>query len=776
MHSEPKTANRGLVSCSTFYNQEENTMKKWIAIILTVLMIVSSVPLATASAATGDSASSAVSIGLGKTYTASWTKAHADAQNYYSKFTVSKRGYVTIKLQKVHSPSGISNYLNTDIYVYTSSGKQVWQAYSEAQDSTFSDYYTYKVGLNKGTYYLNFALKSWALSRDDSASAKYSVSFKATDYFEVEPNNSTDTATAIQVGKKYSAVYCDESYDTSYMDFFKVNLKKGHTYKFKIGAYGELSGTTTLLYILNSSLNELGRPDDSGIFRLKAGYTGTYYIKLYNCGFKEGVGYSVAVSDTTPYLTPAKASLYVGEKTQLHFVNAKGKTTWKTSNKKIATVSSSGKVTAKKAGKVTISVVSNGMIYKCKLTVKKLVVKSVKLSKKSLALYAGKSAALKATINPSDIKNAKVKWKSSDTKVATVSSSGKITAKKAGKATITATFKNKKAACKVTVKKFAITGLKLSKTAVTLAEGTSAALKTTITPKELKNTKVTWKSSNTKVATVNASGKITAKKAGKATITAVCKNKKAACKVTVKAITVKLSQKSIKMKKGASCTLKATVTPAEFSKQTVTWKSSDAKTAAVNSSGKVTAKKEGTAVITAVCGNKKATCKVIVQTNFERFRDYIIKNGKTGDDGNPTLTFEEKDYTLSVAYQAGTQKFRFYCDRDTSGRSKGEMYMSLTGDKSMPLTFYFASKDYEGNESLIVKGTATIIPSDYTWSTNKYKPEIRYTYDAYTFTRAQGADAAINQTTLCMLYWNDLLENYGFSFEDFGFTNWRNIV
>lgn len=140
--------------------------------------------------------------------------------------------------------------------------------------------------------------------------------------------------------------------------------------------------------------------------------------------------------------------------------NASKAVTYKSSNKKIATVSSKGVVTGKKAGKVNITVTSkkNKKVKKVvKITVKNLKPSSVKVSAAKATVVVGKTNTLKATVKPAGV-YCPVKWTSSNKTVATVSSNGKVTAKKAGTATITvkATQKNSKGkylstTCKVTV-------------------------------------------------------------------------------------------------------------------------------------------------------------------------------------------------------------------------------------------------------------------------------------------------------------------------------------
>ena len=169
----------------------------------------------------------------------------------------------------------------------------------------------------------------------------------------------------------------------------------------------------------------------------------------------------------------------------------------------------------------------------------KVPVTGVKLNKTSQTLAVGKTAALKATVSPSYATNKKVTWSSSNTSVATVNANGTVTAKKAGTATITVTTadQKKKAACKITVTQ-PVTGVSLNKTKLTMGNGQSVTLKAAVAPSDATNRKVTWKSSNTKIASVNSAGKVTAAANANGTVkitaTTADGKKVAACTVTVK--------------------------------------------------------------------------------------------------------------------------------------------------------------------------------------------------------------------------------------------------
>ena len=166
-----------------------------------------------------------------------------------------------------------------------------------------------------------------------------------------------------------------------------------------------------------------------------------------------------------------------------------------------------------------------------------------------------------------------------------------------------------------------VTGVTLNPTSITLVEGDSQSLTAEITPSDAENKKVIWSSSDTSVATV-ADGKVTAVKAGNATITVTTEDggKNATCEVTVEAkvypvIGVSLDKTTCELTEGDEITLTATINPDNATNKNVTWSTSDA-TIAIVVNGKVTALKVGTATITVTTedGGKTAACVVKVNT------------------------------------------------------------------------------------------------------------------------------------------------------------------
>lgn len=164
-------------------------------------------------------------------------------------------------------------------------------------------------------------------------------------------------------------------------------------------------------------------------------------------------------------------------------------------------------------------------------------VTKVELSQSALTLDVGESETLTATITPENATNKNVTWSSDNQNVATVEN-GKVTAVGAGSATIKATVDGKSAECSVTVNAAAavpVESVSLNKTELTLTEGGGETLTATITPTDAANQKVTWSSSASAVATVDATGKVTAVGAGTTiiTVTTADGGKTATCKVTV---------------------------------------------------------------------------------------------------------------------------------------------------------------------------------------------------------------------------------------------------
>lgn len=298
---------------------------------------------------------------------------------------------------------------------------------------------------------------------------------------------------------------------------------------------------------------------------------------------------------------------------------------WRSSAADVARVSGDGTVTALKAGEATITAttVDGGKSASCKVTVeaKLIPVTGISLDRSELALRVGEETILKAIISPADATDKSVVWTSSEKGVATVDSDGRITAIKAGKTTVTATAQGGfSTSCDVTVT-IPVTSVTLDKTSITLTVGENLTLVATVRPDDATDKSVSWVSSDPDVAVVDAAGKVVAVKRGATdiTVTTVDGGLTATCKVSVTeksiAVTgVRLNKTTLELVAGSEETLTATVIPDNAVNKNVAWKSSVPEVAAVDNNGKVSAKKEGEAIITVTTedGGKEANCLVTV--------------------------------------------------------------------------------------------------------------------------------------------------------------------
>ena len=362
---------------------------------------------------------------------------------------------------------------------------------------------------------------------------------------------------------------------------------------------------------------------------------------------------SVSLNKSEMTLTEGKSETLAATVTP---ENAENKSiTWSSNNEAVATVDVNGTVTAKSAGTAVITATStNGKSAGCTVTVEKkqIPVTEVRLSESTVGIVEGSTYKLTATVLPENTTDSKnVSWSSNNEAVATVDANGTVTAKSAGTAVITATSTNgKSAGCTVTVEKkqIPVTEVRLSESTVGIVEGSTYKLTATVLPENTTDSKsVSWSSSNSEVATVDANGTVTAKRAGTAVITATSTNgKTAGCTVTVSKkeipITeISLDKSSATLTEGETTTLVATVLPENTTYgKSVKWSSSNVAVATVDLMGKVTAKSAGTAIITATSENgKTASCTITVNkkdTNITITEVRLNKSTETLTEGDTT--------------------------------------------------------------------------------------------------------------------------------------------
>ncbi|MBR2811981.1 MAG: Ig domain-containing protein [Solobacterium sp.] len=299
--------------------------------------------------------------------------------------------------------------------------------------------------------------------------------------------------------------------------------------------------------------------------------------------------------------------------------NATDKTLkWTSDNPSVAAVDANGTVKGIAPGKAVIKAeTTNGKTASCTVTVVPLDPESITLNESSLSLKPSETFDLKAAVKP-DNSDQTVTWSSDNTSIARVDTSGKVTAVSPGKAIITAATANGlKATCTITVTGIEAESITISRSEVSMKPGEGTQLTVTIKPDNTTDKTVTWKSDNSDIVTVDAHGNIKCVKPGKAVITAATANGlTASCTVTVRAVEatyITLNKTTMELTEGDTDTLQAAIKPNDTTDKSVTWTSNHPEIATVDAGGKVTAVKEGTAVITVSTVNGiTAECRVTV--------------------------------------------------------------------------------------------------------------------------------------------------------------------
>ena len=223
-------------------------------------------------------------------------------------------------------------------------------------------------------------------------------------------------------------------------------------------------------------------------------------------------------------LNQTSATLYSGAAVTLSATtNLTGDITWKSSDAKVATVDAKGNVKAVNAGTATITATLGKVSAIFTVTVKN---PSITAKADSSVIYTKSKTTTKINVVKDGV-TGNATFRSSNKKVATVSANGIVKAKKAGKVNITVQVGNHKQVVKITVKK---PTMKLVKSSAKLKKGKKVTIKVKAAPVS----KVTFKSSNKKVATVSSKGVVKAKKKGTAIITVKCNGITKKFKITVK--------------------------------------------------------------------------------------------------------------------------------------------------------------------------------------------------------------------------------------------------
>ncbi len=409
----------------------------------------------------------------------------------------------------------------------------------------------------------------------------------------------------------------------------------------------------------------------------------------------------------------SKATVYLNSTLTLKATAAPaGTITWKSSNTKVAKVTSKGKVKPVKTGTVTITATCNGLKKQCKVTVKK---SSVKLNTQETILFENNKCRLKAAATP--VKE--LEWVSSNSKIAKVDKNGTIVGLKAGKAKITAVVPGAKATCEVQV---ISSNYKLNHSSERLMQGKSAVL-------YLKNISgqdsVSFSLSNDSkgVAKISVSGnecKVTAKKAGEATLKAAYKvlvngqwvKGESECAIEVIDSGIVQQQASVAVKAKKSLTLKNIEKEGNAIVQTV-WASSAPNIVQVSGKGVLTGRKEGSANVTATVSYADGTAeeyltKVRVSKPEVASKTTVISLGKSqkvkveGLNAYSTVDWKVADSSLASVDKDG---------QVTVGNTAGKTELVIVADgKTLKEKLVITNPQLKSNEAMLATGKTKKIP------------------------------------------------------------------
>ncbi len=294
--------------------------------------------------------------------------------------------------------------------------------------------------------------------------------------------------------------------------------------------------------------------DSSGQVTATGGGLATITVKSHDGNFKIECTVTVTVPAAGISLNKTAMKLAKGTSEKLLAQFSPADTTdkgvlWTSSDESVATVDGAGKISAVNVGSTVISAKTHdgGLTASCNVAVV-IPVTGIALDKTDLTLSRGSTDLLKATINPSDATDQAVTWLSSNPSVAGIDQNGNITAVAAGHTVISVTAHDGSfvAQCNLTVF-VPIQSISLNQTTADLLLGQNTSLTVSINPADTTDdTDVTWTSSNSSVATVDESGKVTAIAVGQANITATVGKFIVSCTVTASDKTVPSAPQNLK--------------------------------------------------------------------------------------------------------------------------------------------------------------------------------------------------------------------------------------
>ena len=442
------------------------------------------------------------------------------------------------------------------------------------------------------------------------------------------------------------------------------------------------------------------------------------------------------------------------------------KVTWKSSNPAVAKISTSGKVTGVGPGTATISAVSaDGVSSKIKVTVttgKIVKATGLTLSPSSLSINIGQSKKVTATVTPKNATIKTIKWVSLNSKIARVSSAGTVTGVSAGTTTITAVTTDGavQKSLKVTVrgstkddgkkdnKNVEVTGLLLSQSSVSIKKGSSTTVTATVVPDDATNKKVTWKSSNTSIATVS-NGKITGVGVGSTTVVVSAGDVTEIIEVTVNSSSginceLKLTNASGKdvsswtniCTSKLNITAKCTATGTTVKSVTIDTDTNSITSSSITSSGMgtTTATKKGYISNTSSKNNGSHTIKIVGTPKVGQISRIIktIKITGNGTNCKADTTSGNSSSSSSTSKADTTKPYIPASGGLSSSASAGKMTLSVTaadsGSGVASVTFYYTNKSTKVTYHQTYTKTTYPKSAKFSHTFNTAKAGVQYSY------------------------------------------------
>ena len=364
--------------------------------------------------------------------------------------------------------------------------------------------------------------------------------------------------------------------------------------------------------------------------------------------------------------------------------------TWSSSNPAVVTVDESGMLHAVSSGNATIVVQTNdgGFIDMTNVTVLQPVT-SIELSETEMSVKKGTVFWLDAKVIPDTADNKNITWSSSDTSLATVDQTGKVTTLAVGTVTISCVSEDNGsvAYCVVEITE-PVTGLALNTNYQEMVAGTKFVIVPTILPIEAPNKNVTFVSSDPEVATVDENGVVTALIGGKCEILVTTEESKltATCTIVVKEFvsSIEITGSKDLLNVGDSVQLKASVLSDTASDKTVYWSSSNPAYASVDQTGKVTGVNPGSVVITATAADGGGVSDSVVIRVINPVSSITFDKNKitmyVGDTVNIAAAINPQNATIKdLEWTSDDESIaKVYPDGDVEGIASGRTMVHAT--------------------------------------------------------------------------------------------------